>query len=94
MSVKEGAVTVKKSETSGHIQVLRGRTGNIVKVGSDRTAIFRDRIYGNIKFTEDVLKFSMKEEGIDFQSCFPVGSMVHYDIEVGVKDVKCLSIWV
>jgi hypothetical protein len=94
MSVKEGAVSVQKSETSGHIQVLRGRTGNIVKVGSDRTAIFRDKIYGNIKFTEDVLKFSMEEGGIDFQICFPVGRIVYYDIEVGAKDVKCLSVWV
>lgn len=94
MSVKEGAVSVQKSETSRNIKVLKGRTGNIVEVVSDRTAIFRDRKYGNITFTEDVLKFSMKEEGIDFISCFPVGRTVHFDIEVGVQHVKCLSVWV
>lgn len=94
MSVKEGAVSVQKSETSCNIQVLRGRTGNIVEVVCDRTAIFRDRKYGNITFTEDVLKFSMKEEGIDFRSCFPVGGIVHFDIEVGVRHVKCLSVWI
>jgi len=94
MSVKEGVVSVQKSKTSHNIKVLRGRTGNIVKVESDRTAIFRDKQYGNITFTEDILKFSMKEEGMSFRSCFPVGTTVYFDIEVGVQGVKCLSIWV
>jgi hypothetical protein len=94
MSVKEGAVSVQKSETSHNIQVLRGRAGKIVKVGSDRTAVVSDRKYGDITFTEDVLKFSMKEEGMSFRSCFPVGTVVYFDIEVGVQNVKCLSVWV
>jgi len=94
MSVKEGAVSVQRSETSHNIQVLRGRTGNIVKVDSDRTAIVRDKQYGDFTFTEDILKFSMKEEGMSFKSCFPVGTTVYFDIEVGVQGVKCLKIWV
>jgi len=94
MSVKEGAVSVQRSETSHNVRVLRGRTGNIVKAGSDRTAVVRDKKYGDITFTEDVLKLWMKEEGMSFTSCFPVGRTVYFDIEVGVRDVKCLSVWV
>ena len=94
MSVKEGAVSVQRSKTSHNIRVLRGRTGNIVKVWSDRTAIVRDKKYGDITFTEDILKFSMKEEGMSFSSCFPVGRIVYFGVEVGVQGVKCLSVWV
>lgn len=94
MSVKEDSVPVQKSVPSHKIQVLRGRTGNIVKVLSDRTAVFRDRTYGDITFTEDVLKLSMKKEGISFRSYFPVGKTVYYDIEVAIGHVKCLSLWV
>ena len=93
MSVKEGAVSVQKSKPC-NIRVLTGRTGNIVKVGSDRTAIVKDKKYGDITFTEDMLKFSMKEDGMSFGSCFPVGRIVYFDIEVGVRSVKYLSIWV
>ena len=94
MSVEEGAVSVQKSKTSHNVQVLRGRTGNIVKVGSDRTAVVRDKKYGDITFTENVLKLWMKEEGMSFRSFFPVGRIVYFDIEVGVQGVKCLSVWV
>jgi len=59
MSVKEGAVSVQWHKTSHNVWVLRGKTGNIVKVKSDRTAIIRDKKYGDITFTEDILKFSM-----------------------------------
>jgi len=94
MSVKEGVVSVQRSETSHNVRVLRGRTGNIVKVGSDRTAVVRDKKYGDITFTEDVLKFSMEEEETGFRSSFPVGTTVYFDIAIGVQDVKCLRVWV
>jgi hypothetical protein len=94
MSVKEGAVSVQRSKTSHNVQVLRGRTGNIVKFGSDRTAVVRDKKYGDITFTEDILKFSLKEEGMSFRSFFPVGRIVYFDIEISVQGVKCLSVWV
>ena len=94
MSVKEGAVSVQKSKTSHNVRVLRGRTGNIVKVGSDRTAVVRDKKYGDITFTENVLKLSMKEEEFGFRSSFPVGTTVYFDIEVSVQGVKCLRVWV
>ena len=94
MSVKEGAVSVQKSKPSHNVQVLTGRTGNIVEVGSDRTAVIRDKKYGDITFTEDILKFSMKEEGMSFRNCFPIGRIVYFDIEVGVQGVKCLRVWI
>jgi hypothetical protein len=94
MSLKEDSVSVQKSGTSHNIQVLRGRTGSIVKVVSDRVAIFRDRMYGDITFTDDVLQFSVKKERIDFRRYFPVGKVVHFDIEVDVESVKCLCVWV
>ena len=94
MSDKEGAVSVQRSETSHNVQILRGRTGHIVEVGSDRTAIVRDKKYGDITVTKDIIKFPMKEEGMSFRSCLPVGRIVHFDVEVGVQGVKCLSVWV
>lgn len=94
MSVKGDSVSVQRSVTSRNIQVLRGRTGNIVKVVSDRKAVFRDRIYGDITFTKDLFKVSMKKEGIDFRSYFHVGEIVYFDIKVAVGHVKCLSLWV
>jgi hypothetical protein len=95
MSVKQDSVSIQNDETSCNIQVLRGRTGNIIKVLSDRTAVFRDKVYGDVTFTEDEVKFSVEQKGNDFRSYFPVGRVVYFDIEVDdVRNVKCIHIWV
>lgn len=76
------------------IKVMQGRAGNIVRVLSERQAVIRDKVYGDITFTEDVLAFSVEEKGIDFRSYFPIGEQVYFDIEVNdARFVRCTSIW-
>lgn len=95
MSVKQDSVSVQIDKTPLNVQVLRGRTGNIVKVLSDRTAVFRDKVYGDVTFTEDEVKFSVVQKGSGFRSYFPEGRVVYFDIEVDdVRNVKCINIWV
>lgn len=87
MSVHQGSILNK-------IKVMRGRAGNIVGVLSEREAVIRDKVYGDITFTEDVLAFSVEEKGIDFRSYFPIGTQVYFDIEVNdARFVRCTSIW-
>jgi hypothetical protein len=95
MSVKQDSGIVQNDKTSCDIEVLRGRTGNVIKVLSNRMAVLRDKVYGDVIFTEDEVKFSVKEEGNCFRSCFPIGKVVYFDIEVDdAKNVKCIGIWV
>jgi hypothetical protein len=95
MSVEQDSISVQKDEVLNNIQVLRGRTGNIVKVLSDRQAVIRDKVYGDITFTEDVLKYSVGKKGTGFRSYFPIGKLVYFDIEVDDAGcIKCIGIWI
>jgi hypothetical protein len=94
MSVEQDSTSVQSNEALSKIQVLRGRTGNIVRVLSERQAVIRDKVYGDITFTEDVLAFSVEEKGIGFRSSFPIGKLVYFDIEVDDAGfVKCTGVW-
>jgi hypothetical protein len=94
MSVEQDTVSVQNDETSNVIQ-LRGRTGNIVEVLSNRRAVLRDKIYGDVTFTKNEVKFSQEQKGINFRRYFPIGRVVYFDIEVdNVRNVKCTAVWV
>jgi hypothetical protein len=94
MSVEQDSSFVWSSEALSKIQVLRGRTGSIVRVSSEREAVIRDKVYGDIAFTEDVVAFSVEENGIGFRSSFPIGKLVYFDIEVDDAGfVRCTDIW-
>ena len=71
---------------------LKGRTGVIVKVETDGTAILRDNIYNNISFGKDVVKSPVKDNA-EFKLKFPEGSIVYYDLIDTAGEVKCTCIW-
>jgi hypothetical protein len=94
MSVEQDSVSVQNNEAWSNIEVLRGRTGIVVKVLSERQAVIRDNVYGDFTFTDDVVAFSEEEKGTDFISHFPVGKVVYFDIEVDDAGcVRCTEIW-
>jgi hypothetical protein len=94
MSVEQDLTSVQSIEALNKIQLLRGRTGNIVRVLSERQAVIRDKVYGDITFTEDVLTLSVEEQGSGFRSYFPMGKLVYFDIEVDdARFVRCTNIW-
>jgi hypothetical protein len=91
MLVGQDSVSVQNNRALSNIQVLRGRTGSVVEVLSERQAVFRDKVYGDITFTEDVL---VDGKGTDFRSHFPIGNLVYFDIEVDdAGRVRCTTIW-
>jgi hypothetical protein len=91
MLVEQDSVSVQNNKALSNIQVLRGRTGRVVKVLSERQAVIKDKVYGDITFTEDVL---VEGKGTDFRSHFPIGKLVYFDIEVDdAGHVRCTGIW-
>jgi hypothetical protein len=94
MSIEQDSASVQSNEALNKIQVLQGRAGNIVRVLSERQAVIKDKVYGDITFTEDVFTFSMEEKGIGFRSYFPIGKLVYFDIEVDDAGfVRCTDVW-
>jgi hypothetical protein len=95
MSIEQDSISVQSSEAFGNVQILRGRTGNIVKILSENQAVIRDKVYGDIAFSEDVIALSVKKKGSGFRSYFHIGELVYFDIEVDdAGHVRCTGIWI